>query len=281
MARRKYDAVHEFYGSFSMSPESTTANYNTIIPIIMNDDARGDPMDLMVHPEHASWSELAFPNCFTDSEIKGMRITVFILIPPGVANEISQLMMEYALISSAFPEDLDAKDENNALTVKEMLELQKETTDRQCYPLWNTVNLVSGSLLHANVPGLAGDQIHEAVAWSSEIVRDALKYGSVKGLLKKMLPIGIRNKLLRWNFSKGKMFKLTFNFTPSNSKYINPYTFLGLMIRMRQAVAVNLTDASNDQLVNIAHTTADASSVIYLWHVSYFERNPDFHMARI
>ncbi len=155
MVQRFFDNRHEFIGSCSFHlRDSLTTRSSTIFPIVMNDDARGDPMDLNVHPEHAAWVEDVTPNCFPDSEIRRMRIIIDIIVPKAVGSQSNIVKFNYGLIATAFPEDLDAKDEKSTLTLKEILELQKESTDRQTYPLWSGIDLVGASTLSTNVPGL-------------------------------------------------------------------------------------------------------------------------------
>jgi len=218
MVQRKFDARHEFLGSMSMYvSDSITTRKTTIFPIIMNDDAQGDPMNFKAHPEHASWAEVDYPNCFPDSEIKNMRITIEIVVPKALSAISSVVKLEYALISCAFPEDLDALDEKSGLTLKEVLELQKETTDRQVYPLWSAIDLISGSTLHANVPGLTTNQTWEGVNFSSEVMKDQKRYGRIKGLIKKCMPIGFRSVYLRARSVAGYSKRISLNFTPSNA----------------------------------------------------------------
>ncbi len=154
MVQRKWDAIHELKGSFGCSVEAGTVRTTTIIPLIMNDDALGDPMSFNANPEHASWAELSRPNCFPDSEIRNFRFSMTAFTNIDQALNLPSSKFDYALIACAFPEDLDALDEKSGLTIKTILELQNETTDRQCFPLWNAVDMTSGSLLDALVPGL-------------------------------------------------------------------------------------------------------------------------------
>jgi len=155
MARRRYDARHEFDFSFSAYlRDSLSTRSATIIPIIMNDDAQGDPMDFKVNPEHASWAEQAYPNCFPDSEIKNLNINFEVIVNKTVADITSVVKVQYALISAAFLEDSGAADEKSGETIKTILELQSESTDRQMYPLWSGIDMVGGSLQHVLVPGL-------------------------------------------------------------------------------------------------------------------------------
>ncbi len=112
MVQRKFDAIHEFIGSWTAYlNDSVATKFSTIVPIIMNDDAQGDPMDFKAHPEHASWAEVAYPNCFPDSEIRKMKISLDIIANNNLAASTSHFKVNYGLISCAFPEDLDALDE--------------------------------------------------------------------------------------------------------------------------------------------------------------------------
>ncbi len=279
--QRKFDAIHDFYGHFAVSPRSSTVRYGTIIPIVMNDDALGDPMSFNANPEHASWAEVTQPNCYPDSEIRNMNITIDIWT--GIkGKDIHKHFIDYGLIVCAFPEDLDALDEKSGLTLKEVLELQHESTDRQCYPLWNTVDMLDGSTLASNVPGLTGGQVQEAVVWDTEVIRDQLRYGKIKGLLRKILVGGLRTTSLRTYDKVGGHKKLTFRFTPSAAKFINPYTFFGIAIKQRQ---ISATLAAHNNMENqpsdIFDIGADAGDINFSWHVHYNERNPEFHMAKV
>ncbi len=283
MVQRKFDAIHEFHGTFGMSAEPSTVNTGTLIPLIMNDDAQGDPMSFNANPEHASWAEQAMPNCYPDSEIRNFKFSAELWQNKLTTGDAPGYALDYGLISCAFPEDLDAIDEKSGLALKAILELQKETTDRQCFPLWNAVDMFEGSLLHAEVPGLTASQVQEACALDLELIRDQRRYGKVKGLLKKLLPIGIRRIYVKGNDAKtGGYKRIKINFVPSNAKFINPYTFLGFMIKIRpMATTVALTDPTNNQLSAIADTTADEVHMRCSWHCQFNERNPEFHMAKV
>ncbi len=282
MARRRYDARHEFDFSFSaFIRDSLSTRSATIIPIVMNDDAQGDPMDFKVNPEHSAWAEQAYPNCFPDSEIKNMRITFDIIVNKVTALETSVIKVQYALISSAFLEDSTAADEKSGETIKTILELQSEATDRQMYPLWSGIDMSNGSLQHALVPGLTSGQTLEGINWSEEIVTDQLRRGKVKELLRKFLPIGIRSLFVRGQTTAGYHKKITINFIPSSSKFINPYTFLGLMIRIPQTEQISGLSIEHDQPFNEVNSAIDGLFVIVAGHVTFNERNPDFHQGKV
>ncbi len=282
MVQRKFDARHEFHLSFeNYLRDSLITRLSTIVPIIMNDDALGDPMDFKAHPEHASWAEVPDPNCYPDSEVKSMKVTMDVIVPKALAAITSSLKIQYGLISCAFPEDLDALDEKSGLSMKEVLELQKETTDRQCYPLWSAVDMLSGSTLSAKIPGLTASQVIEGVNFSPEILSDQLRYGRIKGLIKKCMPIGFRTKFVRGRTVAGYSARITFNFVPSNAKFINPYTFLGLLIHVPQTETANQLEGQHDQPILEGDVTADTQKIIFMIHVQYNERNPEFHMGKV
>lgn len=281
MVRRRYDAVHEHKASFTLFPSESGGTRATSIPIVMNDDALGDPMSFMAHPEHASWAEVGQANCYPDSSIHGLKIVIDIIADTITTGDVSSLTFRYGLITNAFAEDLDALDEKSGLTVKEILELQKETTDRQCYPLWTGTKLTDGSILPTPVPGLTAGQVIESVAFTNETLTDQLKYGRVRGLLRKMLPIGIRNKKFKWMFNKSQHMRITIKFLPSSVKFINPYTGLFLLIDMPQKMtSINLWER-NHQHQHPANLVIDATGLNFLVTSTFFERNPEFHMAKV
>ncbi len=279
IVQRKWDRIHEINESCNLLSEDAAGD-TTIIPLIMNDDAKGDPMSFNANPEHASFAETDEPNCFPDSEIRNFKLTIDVQTYKAFneTDKQSTYDFEYALISCAFPEDLDSLDEKSGLTLKEIIELQKETTDRQCYPLWSGADINVPSLLSANVPGLTTTQAIEAVAWDGQIVKDQQRYGKVKGLLKKVLPMGIRRVIVNTKRAQGK--RITIRFVPSNAKFINPYTFLGIMLNRVQCVTNQLRIPDVHSVVSGAEVSG-AAHASFTIQCKYNERNPEFHMAKV
>ncbi len=123
-------------------------------------------------------------------------------------------------------------------------------------------------------------QTLEAVAWDPIVVRQQRRYGKLKGLLKKSLPIGIRTTTMNLD-NQNKYKKITINMLPSNAKFINPYTFLGLMVHCHQTTTMILYDKDRDVLGTNAGFTNQSPHINFSVHCSYNERNPDFHMAKV
>ncbi len=261
---------------------SVPANTATMVPLIMNDDAQGDPMSFNANPEHASWAEVSMPMCYPDSEIRSFRLTVDAYIGKnGFVDDIKNSKFSYGLISCAFPEDLDAIDEKSGLSLKEIIEVQKETTDRQCYPLWNGTDVLAiASLLPVGVPGLTTTQELEHVNLLPNILKDQKRYGKLKGLIKKVMPIGWRT--VNFNIAKNQHKRITINFVPSNAKFINPYTFLGIAIYCHDVDSFVNYDMDVHQPFRTGDvvTTDDPHMYFYL-KCTYNERNPEFHMAKV
>ncbi len=124
-------------------------------------------------------------------------------------------------------------------------------------------------------------QTLEGVNFSKEVYTDQLRYGTLKGLIKKCMPIGLRNTYINVRQAGGAHKRIKLNFTPSNAKFINQYTFLGLLIIVDQVNAIATMDATLHQPINITNITADSEFVACAVHVSYNERNPDFHMSKV
>jgi len=125
-------------------------------------------------------------------------------------------------------------------------------------------------------------QTLEGVNWSEEIVTDQLRRGKVKELLRTFLPIGLRTVYVRSRAGDaGYTKRININFVPSKSKFVNPYTFLGLMIRVPQTETISGMSIEHDQPINEVNVTIDTEFIDIAGHVTFNERNPDFHQGKV
>ncbi len=293
--KRNYPNVHQFETACTFKGNTTTVSQQTIMPILFNDDGRGDPDQLQVHPENTNFAVDATPNCFPDSTIGRMRIKIELksrdniwnnkmldgTVTPNVlatAETISgeaKHAMRFKLlpIYTAFSEDLDALDIKSTETIKSTLELQYETTTRQTYPLWNGVDMKNGTSFTATMPGIGATAI-EAVAFSEDTYYNMLNYGTAKGLLKKICPGG-----MKWyTLTPNRPYKDVF-MSPkprSNIKRINPYTFCGVMVIFEE---FNTDSQLNDQLFHLA--VQDIEYADCRMEVYFEEWNPYFDMRKV
>ncbi len=139
--------------------EPAVVNDNTIIPLIIHDEAQGDPALYNAHPEHASFAEYLGPNCYPDSVINTVFVELTYALTKAAieTDKVPAVKLVYMPIFTTF-DDITVNDEVSGLDIGEILELQREATDRQSYPLYNTVKMKAGvvasTILHADVPGL-------------------------------------------------------------------------------------------------------------------------------
>ncbi len=156
---KNYPRPHAFTAVWGYGLESAAANRATIWPVTMYDEAMGDPKLLQAHPEHASFVVAQEPNCYPESLIDSI-ITSFTVSLTKAALETDKI---HALRFATMPifttfDDLTAIDELTSTEIQDVLEMQSESTDRQAFPLFNTVDMavpITGSAnLAANVPGL-------------------------------------------------------------------------------------------------------------------------------
>ncbi len=154
-----YPRPHDFGIKFGLGLEPAVVNSDTIIPLVIHDEAQGNPALYNAHPEHASFAEYLGPNCYTDSVINTVFVEITMAMTKGAieTDKVPAIKLEYMPIFTTF-DDITVNDEVSGLDIGEILELQREATDRQSYPLYNAVKMKAGTgaatTLHADVPGL-------------------------------------------------------------------------------------------------------------------------------
>ncbi len=160
MKTKWYPRPHNYQVLFGLGLESATANDDTIVPISIYDEAQGDPALYNANPEHASFAEYGGPNCYPDSRINILTVDCQIILTKGAiqTDKVVGVKYYYQPIFTTF-DDIIANDEVSGLDIGEILELQREATDRQSYPLYNAADMATGvgaavTVMHADVPGL-------------------------------------------------------------------------------------------------------------------------------
>ncbi len=232
-----------------------TIKNSTILPILWHSDEAGTVTTIFTNPQHASFAEIAHGMCHTDSTIGKMRVKLTFYaakqtfapkIVGGFANNdtesadsgeaIKAIQIKYMPIISAFSEDLAAKDEGTTLTVGTVLEMQTDATERVAFPLFNNSKMPDATVftgtLNQYLEGMDTTNSVEAVTFVQQNYYDALQYGQIRGLIRKLTPGGMKMVTL----TPAKPFKTVFmKFTPSAVKRINPYTFCGILVHCVQA----------------------------------------------
>ncbi len=160
MKTRWYPRVHNLRHSWFHGLETGVVNQYTILPIAMTDEGLGTPSGEETNPENAAFLEVTMPNCFVDSRIDNIfaEFNISMTKPALETDKLHIINFATMPIGMAFKEDYIAIDELTSLETQDVVEMQTEATDRQGFPLYNTVKMVErtagSATLHANVPGL-------------------------------------------------------------------------------------------------------------------------------
>ncbi len=269
-----YPRPHDMRHSWANSLESTADNQGTIYPILMYDEGLGNPSAYEANPENAAFVTTDSPNCYPESRIESV-ITQFNISMGAIAfdDNIPAIRVGYMPIMMAFKEPYIAIDELTSEEVQDVLELTTESTDRQGYPLWNTINMAekftNGGLLGAGVLGLTANQKIEGVAFSIKSYYSMLQYKTNSGMLKKSQG-GLKWLTLTPNRPVAKI-KIRLR---SSVKRMNPYTFFGVFIEVPDV-------GSSDQYAMEADVTADALHVYTDVFCRYNEWNQDFDFRKV
>lgn len=249
-------------------------NDSTILPLAMYDEGLGAPSGKTTNPDHASFSIDQRPNCYVESRINKIKCKVTFSLTKGAVetDKVVALRFAYMPIHTAFKENLDIVDEATSLTIKEILELQSEDTDRQCYPLWNGTKMVekfSGSAtLNAAVPGLTTNQIIEAVDFNEVGHYRAMQYYT---FAKKYMNL---QSGLKWiTLTKTRPTFTTNIYIKPNVKRMNKYGFFGLLVHVPQV--------GTDYQIPIAGDTTAIDHIACDVQCNYNEWNENFDFERV
>ncbi len=230
MKTQWYPRPHTDQIAWSHGLESAAVNQATILPVVMYDEAQGAPSSYSANPRNAAFVTTSDPNCFPNSRINNIIVEMrFNLTKSAIeTDKIVAARVYYMPIFTAFRESLQAIDELSQLETQDILELTSETTDRQCYPLWNTVDMKEPYLnianLSAGVPGLTSGQSMEAVAFDPDLYYNMGHYMTNAGKLKSM-----NGGLSSFTLTPNRPFrKLRFRMR-SKTKRMNEYAFFGIL----------------------------------------------------
>lgn len=224
-----YPRSHDTFLSFQMSLENASKD-TTIIPYIMQDEGLGTPSAVKTNPRHASFAEYNQVNCFPNSTITRLQARISLTLSKAgmETDKITKCRVMIIPIQFAFKEGLEAVDEISSETVMTILEMQKEATDTQAYPLWSGTKLPGDTLdVGTDMPGLTTNTNIESVAFDPNTLYDSLQYftngGKVRASIGKIM----------WKTleAHGKGLTIKINQVPG-SKFQNEYTFRGVLIHV-------------------------------------------------
>ncbi len=267
----EYPRPHEWVYNFAIALESAAAGNDTILPIITYDEGLGVINSYKSCPENAGFAETASDHCYPTSRINNVWTELRVSMSKVMleTDKVPAIRFATATIHTAFNEGADALDEVSTLDLNEILELQSETTDRQTYPLYNAVDLKdyksnAGLDMPAEQLGLDTDLEIEAINFSHDDYYDCLHYYTNGEKLK-----AICTKLTWHTLTRQRPFKVLNFRQQENTKYMNPYAFLGVLLYCPTTVQF-------DQYGKASDTTIETSTLELSWHARYNEFNHEF-----
>jgi hypothetical protein len=268
---KQYPIPHDLSAQFFLSAQNGGSQYCTIVPTVHHDEAMLASAKYS-HPEHASFAETDASNVCAESKIFKIQTDIRLSLTKGAlhTDNIEALRIGFMNIHGAF-EDFDADDELTSVTVGDALELTKETSDRQTYPIYTTTKLsekFSGSAtLDADEVGLTTNQILEQVNFDIGLYYDMLNYYTNSEKLKK-----VQNGL-RWiTLTRNNPTRVIKIRQSVNTKASNPYMFNGNLII--------LPPSDTKYQIPVGADTTAINHVTVEVRTRFLEWNDNFHHER-
>ncbi len=242
---------------------------STIYPFLIQDEGLGAPSGKNTHPEHGSFAESSSPNCFVKSRIDNVLATIKLSLTSKALDDnipsIQAAVMPFAL---AFKESYDATDEKSTETIKSILRMQYETTDRQAYPIWSGTKMATkftnSGLLHADVPGLTTNQQIESVIHDINKFYDAIHYYTIANKMKSLVG-GMKWLTLTQNRPVANI-KLHIR---SAAKRMNEYAFFGCFVYVPFVDTFFQTPVTADITAATNYVVCDVRSRFNEWNADF------------
>ncbi len=273
-----YPRIHNFEFGFGLSADAAT-KASTIQPWIMMNDSIEDYETIKTNPENDDFAVVNYPDIAAGSIIPRVMVDYSMYIPSS-DTQLVHLMCNTMRIHTSMKNRLDAFDKKTGDTTQSILELEGETTDTICYPLYNGTKLFeAGGTFDTTYKdgfadvGLGTDLQPEGVAFVKETFFDAMHYYTNKEMLNvqtdRMKSYVISEPLV----SGRSVIHVHYNYaTPSLCKFANPYTFCGELFHIPQSGSI-------DQY----HIASETSAIEHLrvkGRIRFKEFNTDFNFAR-
>ncbi len=273
-----YPREHSFDFGFGLSADAST-KASTIQPwMLMNDTVENYEL-IKTNPENDDYAVVAFPDVAAGSVVPRIMVDYSMYIPSS-DTQLVHLMCNTMRLHTSMLNRLDAFDKQTGFTTQSLLELEGETTDTICYPLYNGTKLFeAGGTFDTTYKdgfadvGLGTDLQPEGVAFNKQTFFDGMQYYTNKAMLKimtdKMKSYVISEPLV----SGRSVIHVHYNYaTPSLCKFANPYMFCGELFHVPQSGSI-------DQY----HIAAETSAIEHLrvkGRIRFKEYNTDFNFAR-
>ncbi len=271
MKTRWFPRPHTNHVSWSFSGYPNVAIDTTIVPIVFQDEGLGSPVNYVSNPRNSLFAETPVANCYPESRVERIYCTARISLTKAFlqTDKLDSIRIAFMPISLAFKDDYDAGDDVSTHTVKSILSMQYETTDRQGYPLFNTQTMLDKYTASADLPaiqpGLTPGPGLEAVTFDIDDYYDALQYFSIANKVK-TIGLGLRwITLTRQNPTRLLKFSI-----PSKNKFNHAFNFFGIMFHVPKVDTHHQIPVQSDIAVaNTKYITVDLLYRYNEWHQDF------------
>jgi len=276
---------HDFSGGFFLAGENAALDSTIVSLARSRDDVSINADAVEVNPKHNLFAEETGSTCQAESIVPRMSFGFNARIPTsarlnqwvggGGVEALEELIFNWMPIYTAFKEPLEAVNEEDALAVEAVLELNV-ANGNSVRPLYTGTDLIGATT--GDIPvstindvevfgdlGLSVDFKQEAVDFDPDIFFDAMKYGSTGSIIKKITG--------KWNTVRlrgGHAYHFhSENYMFPSVKRMNPFTFCGILFHLPQA-------ADPRQLFDTGDTTATIAQLRIDYVCNYDEWNPNY-----
>lgn len=267
---KQYPLVHRMSSSLNLSMDST-AKCATIIPIAIANKNKADAYTINTNPYHTDRVGIQeTPMCYLDSVISKYRIGMSVSMPvAGQEAGIQAVRWRLGLIAASF-DDVDKEDKIGLTDVKTILQLESDANEYYCRPIYNGTDISPFDMYSGATSemGLTTNSLLEGVAFDDDAYFDAIRQGTLKGALKKVMPFGLQEQII-YKDRPYRMAKTWFDM-PGHTKRMNENTFVGLLVEVPQS------NATDEQFYTSTETGDGISHLRIGYDIYYNEYNNDF-----
>ncbi len=256
-----------YWGSLSAKSVNEAA---VMLTLIRSSESQTAIEAVEVNPIHTNFAEETGPTIALGSIVEKWKCSMDFQLSKNAieTDKVRNLLVHWMPIYSAFREDLEAKDDKSDTEIEDILFLTRNDSTKTVLPTMGTDKVLSGGLQPLNTVndtevfgdyGLTTNNILETVRFLSETYRDAMRFFSNRGLLKKLT-----GRIHVHRLSRDKNIHIKFPmFVNPRVKRGNPYMFCAVLIWLEQGN----TTTSHNQIVSASELT-----VVSLGHVNFVVR---------
>jgi len=281
----KYPRIHNFDFGFGLDAFDGAATKNsTMVTWLMQNNSIVDYETIKTNPENADFAVVNYPDTCAGSYIPKIQVYWTANLRPA-DTEIVHLRFDTLPIHTSMLNRLDAFDKKTGFDIETILELEHETTDDKCYPIFNGAKLYEGGGVPPALDttfkdgfaamGLGTDLQPEGIAFDKEQFFDAMHYFTNKEMLKTVTSRMRTHIVSEPLVPHGKSIVTgggTMS-TPSLCKFQHPYTYCGEIFSVPQQGSKSQFHVTADSLTAVEHLTVRG-------FVRFLEFNPDFNFSR-